>query len=650
VAAQSATPFPLGVYIGNPNPGDPAQEAAFEASYTSFSTLMGAAPQFIDVYIDSDQPISNWVAAASAQAWADSASPDAKGMAPVIGLPMTSTAPGSLTPDQYYKNFAAGDYDAIIEGMVKAWAAEGFTTQYWRPGYEMNLPGMPSYEGSDPATQADWVAAFQHISTVLHAAGVADGVNVQVIWNPAVTNYGAAPYPLQTAYPGNQYVDIIGADVYGDIYTYGSPTALYDWDKSGQVLNSSQPVYDGLQQWAADPINLEHYYTNPAATQSSLDGSGGSALSLQSLLAFAKAQGKPIAIAETGAGNTADGAGVSDNPTFVQWLATTLEDSGVAVSFVNIWDSNGGGNYEFSFAADDKPQEAAAWARFFGVPSLPTLTVGSGPDTIALSMSEDFYLADAQFTVSVDGKQVGGTESVTAAHALGQTQTVDIDGNFGAGTHVVAIDFLNDAYGGSVATDRNLYVTAASYDGVAAPGASLTLATTGTQSLTVGTPVKPKVYNTGAAGGVITTATGDTVNMGRGAVTVHAAGASVTVNGGAGAMTFIGGTGADKVVAATGKVAITANADTLAFTAGHGSETIVADSGVETYTIVNGSAGGAITIANYNPVLDAIDLHGYAAGTVKQTVSGGSTRIVLSDSTTITLVGTALSSSAVHFV
>ena len=87
----------------------------------------------------------------------------------------------SLTADQQYQAFASGQYDSAIEGVVESWAQQGFTTQYWRPGWEMNLTSSPSYAGGDAATQADWVAAFQHISTVLHQAGAADGVNVQVV-------------------------------------------------------------------------------------------------------------------------------------------------------------------------------------------------------------------------------------------------------------------------------------------------------------------------------------------------------------------------------------------------------------------------------------------------------------------------------------
>lgn len=374
--ATGATPFPLGVFVGNPNYYDSSEEASFEANFNAFSDLMKTRPQFLDQYGDQRLPISGWVGQASWNAASMAQSPALKSVTPVIGLPMSSTASGSGTPDQFYTDFAAGKYDSVLKGMVKAWAENGFTTQIWRPGWEMNIDTMPSYAGNEAATRGDWVKAFQHISTVLHAAGKAEGVSVQVAWNPSVVNYSQAGNVIQTAYPGNQYVDIIAADVYGDVFPYGSPTHLYDWDKSGQVLNSSHPVYDSsVQQWASDPVNLQHYYSHPAANQWSLDGSVGHATTLQQLIDLAKSTGKPFAIAETGAGNTHDGARLTDNPTFVKWLADALHQSGVRVSFVNVWDSNSGGQYRFTSSADHKPLEAAAWARYFGDP--PTSTLAS---------------------------------------------------------------------------------------------------------------------------------------------------------------------------------------------------------------------------------------------------------------------------------
>src|SRR5206468_351785 len=43
-------------------------------------------------------------------------------------------------------------------------------------------------------------------------------------------------------------------------------------------------------------------------------------------------------------------------------------------------------------------------------------SVGTGPDKLVLNISQDAYQGDAQYTVSVDGKQVGGTLTAHAAH------------------------------------------------------------------------------------------------------------------------------------------------------------------------------------------------------------------------------------------
>ena len=115
----------------------------------------------------------------------------------------------------------------------------------------------------------------------------------------------------------------------------------------------------------------------------------------------------------------------------------------------------------------------------------PAPTVGSGPDKLELSMSEDAYQGDAEFTVSVDGQQVGNTQTVTALHSQGQDQAFTFLGDWGSGDHTVTVNFLNDAYGGNDSVDRNLYVDAINYNGSAGSGTPWELAETGSQTFTV---------------------------------------------------------------------------------------------------------------------------------------------------------------------
>jgi len=53
----------------------------------------------------------------------------------------------------------------------------------------------------------------------------------------------------------------------------------------------------------------------------------------------------------------------------------------------------------------------------------------------------------------------------------------------------VAVSFLNDAYGGSAATDRNLYVDGIAINGAAVGGATAALMVTSTQHFSVSVPV-----------------------------------------------------------------------------------------------------------------------------------------------------------------
>ena len=742
MAANSPpTPFPLGADLNNPDAWNATNEATFQTTYNNFVSVMGVAPSFIDSAVDYTQPVSNWIGSASEQAQSQALAASAKNMTPVIGLPMFSTAAGSASIDQQLQAFASGQYDSVIQGIVQAYTSQGYTNLNFRLGWEMNLPGTPTYVGSDAQTQADWVTAFRHIYTVLHQAAASDGATVQVIWNPGTTSDSAAE-ATTNLYPGNAYVDVIGADMYADMAPFAdtsNPTTYHDWATGGEDTS--------LAQFMANPINREHYWSYPAANEWSNDGSGGHSQSLASLIQFAEQQGKPFAIPETGAGDSSENAEVLDDPAFPQWLSaqlTAAQAAGEKIDFVNLWDTNsGGGNNAFTSPSDNKPLEAAAWAKYFGaqapaataaslggmtssrattdeapiapfsavtisnstagqteavtitlsttangalsnlgggtynsstgvytisgtdaavtsavdglvftptahqvapgsavtttltmtvadtggtatstmtvaatavadapvisaakagqtttdaatikpfaavsisdvdpgqnetvtvtlsaaangvlsnlgtgaynastgtytvsgsntavtsaldglvfvptahqvaagsvvqtgftisatdtagvttrnstttvlttalaVPSAPVM-LGSGSDQLALSVAEDAWQGNAQFTVSVDGIQIGGTQTAVALNSAGQSQLFDLAGNWGDGTHKVAVDFLNDAYGGSATTDRNLYVTGATYDSVTDAADKLTLLANETQSLTVGTP------------------------------------------------------------------------------------------------------------------------------------------------------------------
>ena len=106
-------------------------------------------------------------------------------------------------------------------------------------------------------------------------------------------------------------------------------------------------------------------------------------------------------------------------------------------------------------------------------------------DVISLKVSEDAYQGDAQYTVAVDGVTIGGVRTATASHSSGASQDVSVAGTFGPGPHTIGITFLNDAYGGTPDTDRNLYVDALSYDGRTSVPPSAVLYSAGTKSFDI---------------------------------------------------------------------------------------------------------------------------------------------------------------------
>lgn len=190
-------------------------------------------------------------------------------------------------------------------------------------------------------------------------------------------------------------------------------------------------------------------------------------------------------------------------------------------------------------------------AGFSGNPtSTPgAVSIGSGADTLVLNMAEDAYQGDAQFTVSVDGQQIGGVQTTTAIVGEGQTQEFDVKGNFGSGTHNVAVTFLNDQIGdfypagtpglpaeGQWAvdtTDRNLYVMGMSLNGGSpASGAPWELSSAGTQSFSV-------TSGSGGSTSGLFASDGAAANGSNAAITTAALSAGSSSSGSSSGMSFV---------------------------------------------------------------------------------------------------------------
>ena len=110
--------------------------------------------------------------------------------------------------------------------------------------------------------------------------------------------------------------------------------------------------------------------------------------------------------------------------------------------------------------------------------------IGAGTDEFVLRVQQDAYQGSAQYTVSIDGMQVGGVLTASATRASGQSDTLTVRADLAPGNHRAEIRLLNDFYAGTADTDRNLFVKCATYNGATVGFAALELFSQGAASFT----------------------------------------------------------------------------------------------------------------------------------------------------------------------
>ncbi len=229
-----------------------------------------------------------------------------------------------------------------------------------------------------------------------------------------------------------------------------------------------------------------------------------------------------------------------------------------------------------------------------------------------LRISQDYWQADAQYSVRVDGIQIGGTFNAGAVHGAGPTDTLTLRGSWAAGTHQVEVRLLNDAWGGSAATDRNLWIDGATYNDVAATGAAQQIwADTRPGGFAVtdtGGPVAGRKL-VGTAGGeaLVGGAGDDTLRGLAGNDTLSGGGGADLLRGGAGNDVLAGGEGADRFVLPVGGghdtvLDLRGGLDRLAFGAG------ITATGVRQQAAAQDGVGGLLV--TYDAAGDSVFLAG----------------------------------------
>jgi hypothetical protein len=165
---------------------------------------------------------------------------------------------GNINDQQTLKNIAAGTEDTYIRTVANECKAFGYPI-YMRFGGEMNInQGMPG-EGTWASNPADFVAAWKHIVDIFRAQGV---TNVIWVWNPNYDESG--PHHFTEYYPGDDYVDWIGIDMYqfsDSVDPDAEMAVIYN------VYGNRKPV--SICEWGVNAQPWPPYTVTPDAVQAS---------------------------------------------------------------------------------------------------------------------------------------------------------------------------------------------------------------------------------------------------------------------------------------------------------------------------------------------------------------------------------------------
>jgi hypothetical protein len=192
---------------------------------------------------------------------------------------------------------AAGKYDQHATRLAQNLVSYGAGRVVIRLGIEANGAWEADYVGTTPAEMSAWAQCYDHEVSAMRAV---TGANFLFVWNP---NICTADIPINKWYPGNAYVDIIGADAYDLDCTTHQTVAQEGWKAYAQDTAANTPN---------DP-NFP---------------------SLANIVAFASANHKPLSFPEWGIGT-----GKPDDVAYVNGLAQIFKSS-TNFSFESYFDEN----------------------------------------------------------------------------------------------------------------------------------------------------------------------------------------------------------------------------------------------------------------------------------------------------------------------
>lgn len=208
---------------------------------------------------------------------------------------------------------AAGDFDEYFRKIATLLVENRYGDAIIRLGWEFNGGWYPWAAKQDPE---NWVKYWQRIVTIMRGV---PGAKFRFDW---CTAQGWQQIQSDRVYPGDEYVDIIGQDLYNQTWTKGVTTPEQRW--------------------------------NELVTQS---------YGLNWLAKFAREHNKPMSFPEWGTGNRSDGHGGGDDAQFIANMTAWIRSNNVL--YHSYWDYPAR-DYNAKLSDGSKPLAGARFLQLFG--------------------------------------------------------------------------------------------------------------------------------------------------------------------------------------------------------------------------------------------------------------------------------------------
>jgi len=259
---------------------------------------------------------------------------------PVDGSGPTQRQKGVRVPVAL-KAGAAGEYNEHFRQLAENLVKHKLTDTILRPGWEFK-GGWYTWKAK--GAERDFAEYWRQIVKTMRSV---KGVEKLVFcWNPTL---GEQDFPAEKAWPGDEFVDYVGLDVYDE--TWHKDT--YPWPRGAAPAEIERRQKKAWKEWIMESPRGLGFWTK-----------------------FAKERGKPLAIPDWGLNQRASGHGGGDNPYFIEQMHAFITNAENNVAFHCYFDINGsedqrhqvspGASESGGKAGTDHPRAAARFRELFG--------------------------------------------------------------------------------------------------------------------------------------------------------------------------------------------------------------------------------------------------------------------------------------------